>query len=532
MISAHKFGGPIGIGALLVRDYAMLEPIGGHERGYRQGTDTEQFRGILMTKFRPIQGLTIGVNTTVQLDSSGQTLYWQGYFPDTLQNINGEDSLITGGALTPTDDAGGFRKQYRTLIAVDPSIKYLSGDGSLFWYRGRFLRNANTTSTDQSSANQLYYNDFIYQRNLAENISWITGATYTHSVANGDSLFGGRHAMDQVGLYTQVDAKFGKFNAMAGYRYEWVKTDEDDPLTRGTMRVGLNYEIVKGTNVRASFGQGFRVPSLAERFAATSGGAIVVQPNPNIRAESGYSAEIGLRQAYLIDRGDTRMFGYVDVAAYRMRFEDMIEFGLGEVSIGSTPDGGLAASAQFASINVADAQITGLEITTLNEWRLGKKWRVSLSGGLNWLDPLNLNSVPAEQQLNLSSFPDSLLQILIDLGNPNLVDQPPTLKYRSRFTAKTSLSVGYSRFSLTANYRYRSEIEAIDQFLYLVVNDLGYFRRTHTSRQVMDLIGSYNINRFATLSLVVDNIWNEEYTIVPGFLAPQRKATMQLVLKF
>ncbi|TRD10638.1 aminotransferase class V-fold PLP-dependent enzyme [Erythrobacter insulae] len=39
VISAHKFGGPIGIGALLVRDFALLEPIGGHERGYRQGTE-------------------------------------------------------------------------------------------------------------------------------------------------------------------------------------------------------------------------------------------------------------------------------------------------------------------------------------------------------------------------------------------------------------------------------------------------------------------------------------------------------------
>ena len=39
VVSAHKFGGPIGIGALLVRDFAMLEPVGGHERGYRQGTE-------------------------------------------------------------------------------------------------------------------------------------------------------------------------------------------------------------------------------------------------------------------------------------------------------------------------------------------------------------------------------------------------------------------------------------------------------------------------------------------------------------
>jgi cysteine desulfurase len=39
VISAHKFGGPIGIGALLVRDFNLLEPSGGHERGYRQGTE-------------------------------------------------------------------------------------------------------------------------------------------------------------------------------------------------------------------------------------------------------------------------------------------------------------------------------------------------------------------------------------------------------------------------------------------------------------------------------------------------------------
>jgi len=39
VVSAHKFGGPIGIGALLVRDFALLAPSSGHERGYRRGTE-------------------------------------------------------------------------------------------------------------------------------------------------------------------------------------------------------------------------------------------------------------------------------------------------------------------------------------------------------------------------------------------------------------------------------------------------------------------------------------------------------------
>ena len=44
-ISAHKFGGPVGTGALLLRDWALLRPGGGQERGYRGGT--ENLPGVL-----------------------------------------------------------------------------------------------------------------------------------------------------------------------------------------------------------------------------------------------------------------------------------------------------------------------------------------------------------------------------------------------------------------------------------------------------------------------------------------------------
>ena len=37
-LSAHKLGGPPGVGALMVKDLGTIEPVGGQEKGYRRGT--------------------------------------------------------------------------------------------------------------------------------------------------------------------------------------------------------------------------------------------------------------------------------------------------------------------------------------------------------------------------------------------------------------------------------------------------------------------------------------------------------------
>jgi len=55
-ISAHKFGGPPGIGALLVRDLTLLEPSGGQEQGYRGGTENVPAALALATALEQGQG--------------------------------------------------------------------------------------------------------------------------------------------------------------------------------------------------------------------------------------------------------------------------------------------------------------------------------------------------------------------------------------------------------------------------------------------------------------------------------------------
>ncbi|MDP5171898.1 MAG: TonB-dependent receptor [Bacteroidia bacterium] len=495
------------------------------DQGYRQGTDTERFRGLIMTKYHPknIPGLTFGVNVSGRVDSSGAMLYWRSYFPDTTE-VNGE-TVVSGGALTPTQDAGGYRRQISSYLAVDPVIKYLAPNGNLFWYRGRVLRNTNRNNSGQSNTNYISYNDFLFQRTLAKRINWVTGATYSFAVANGDSIYGGRHPGTSLGVYTQLDGKFGKLTTSLGFRYETVKIDTLDRESRPVMRAGLNYELWPGANLRSSFGQAFRVPTVAERYANTAGGGIIIQPNPEIRSESGYSLEAGFRQGYQFGNTKNKGAGYLDIAIFQMDYNDMVEFGA---------TGFTAAGGTFSSVNVSRARINGVEITTLNTFNFGK-WMLNVSGGITLLDPMNLNAADSANQINLEQYeyPRQLISAIIDLTNPNLSDQPSTLKYRPRQLFRASSSVGYGRFGITGNVRYRSFIETIDQYLFLVVDDLSTFRQKHPNGEwTLDLIASYNLNENSQLSLTVDNVTNTEYLVVPGYLAAQRSFTLQYLIKF
>lgn len=93
VVSAHKLGGPIGIGALLIRDFAMVDPTGGQERGYRAGTENmplalgfaaaleaakSQMRGRLYPKWADGAKSALGVGEAVVIDPNGGHLVLGG----------------------------------------------------------------------------------------------------------------------------------------------------------------------------------------------------------------------------------------------------------------------------------------------------------------------------------------------------------------------------------------------------------------------------------------------------------------------
>jgi outer membrane cobalamin receptor len=72
-----------------------------------------------------------------------------------------------------------------------------------------------------------------------------------------------------------------------------------------------------------------------------------------------------------------------------------------------------------------------------------------------------------------------------------------------------------------------------DQPLYIVVNDLlPFLERNPKGYSVLDLNFSWKIKPEQEVSLLVNNLTNDEYLIVPGYLAEQRRFTLQYKIVF
>jgi len=512
------------------------------DSGYMKDNGSREARGMMMWAYKPKHGLSIGLNVSGRIDTSASVLYWSSYLPDTtFATVN--DSLVVaeiqGGGLVP-DQSSATVFQKDKVIAIDPYVKYVDSTGNLYWYRGRYFQNVKDATAGRSSNNIVVYNDFLYQRAVFEKIeagemSWGSGITHTYNYTRGDSVTAGAHDIHNLGIFTQMDAKFvEKININFGFRLEMVQIDDLDWQVAPLFRTGMNYQIRQGTNVRGSFGQAFRAPSISELFVSTAAGGAVVEPNPNLRSEKGYSAELGIRQMFLVKGERGRFFGYADLAAFMMRFDDMIEFGFNEVNLA-------ASDIRLSTRNVANARIRGLEFGTQMTYERGD-FVGTLGGGVTFLDPRDLGAVPEENQLRISHWPYAnvgevnladLFDVTAQLADTTLSDRPEKLKYRNKFMVRFSGSLKYKKIGFTANFRYRSFMEEIDQMAFLILRHLNYFRQLHPSGdKVADFIISYDFTDDVSMNLTIDNAFNEEYMIIAGLMAPQRKFTLQYIHRF
>ena len=513
---------------------------------HRQLEYTQRGRLNVNTRYRDqkIKGLAYGLNFNSQV-SEGNTFF----------AFKSKDSALIPSTGTSSD--------YNTLrYNIDPYLEYFNKNGDKHSIKTRWFstKNNSITNAEQSSGSDLFYGEYQYQHTIDSSSRLTTGATGTYTIVNSN-LFGD-HNSSNLAAYAQLDKAFlsGRLNTSLGFRAEYFRINDEStestfeiggsPLPfQPILRAGVNYQAAEYSFIRASYGQGYRFPSIAEKFVNTSLSAINVFPNPQIEPETGWSAEIGFKQG--IKLGDWK--GFLDISAFVNQYNNMMEYTFGlydTITYEAAPNGAPGASIGFQSRNVQSARITGLDVSLVGKGEIGNV-RFTVLAGYTFMNPKSLNSDSAY----LATF-SSLNQLDtsgggrtysynpedVDLSDPDVSE---VLKYRFNHLAKFDIQADYNRFSTGVSMRYTSKMFNIDQAFIDIGNlppslsnggflgglDL-YREKYNRGVAIFDYRVSYEVNTFMKAAFLVENVFNTEYTTRPGFLMAPRTYRVQLSFKF
>lgn len=491
------------------------------EDSYLQGDLNRRGRANLNLRYRfkKLEGLVIGLNTNIQKNKSQTFFLWDTSANGILQPYGGlADSTTT------------INKNNGLRFNIDPYLTFSTKNGVKHTLRTRYFRSQNDIpEKQQSSKADTYYGEYQFfkkwqsENALLNELNVIGGGVLTHGRIEGELY--GNHITNNQALYLQLEKKLQrKLWASLGARYEWNKVDTYALEHKPVFRAGLNYELHKTTFIRASWGQGYRYPSIAERFVSTSFGASKVFPNPQLQSETGWSAELGVKQGFQLGS----WVGNIDAAYFWMRYQNMMEFAFG---MNLPPDSSATQVNNpidyigFKSINVGDAQINGLDLSLMAQGNI-RTIESRIIAGYTLMNPLQLN-------------PDSAIVVNLS-GNTN------TLKYRYRHTAKFDWELMYKKFTLGNTLLYNSFMQNIDavfqntkpeQNVFGVLFEYGTglpstvneFRTKYNKGALLwDIRLGYQFSKNIRLAFVTKNVLNTIYAERPAMVGPIRNFTLQL----
>src|SRR5690606_12387206 len=158
-------------------------------------------------------------------------------------------------------------------------------------------------------------------------VGGLVGNYYMVSPPRGftESLFGSKTGHN-FAAYFQADKKFfDKLTVSGGVRYETFRVDTYKGNSNPLFRFGFNYQAAEATYIRGSWGQGYRFPTIAEKFINTNVGVVGIYPNPELEPEKGWSAELGVKQGVKIGE----WLGYFDLSGFINQYQNMMELTLG-----------------------------------------------------------------------------------------------------------------------------------------------------------------------------------------------------------
>jgi len=462
------------------------------DEGYREDNYLAYGRVSFMVDHR-LKGdnnISIGLRTALHFQEFSDFFIWQ--------DADSGAFLQQEAAVTPTN---GIR------FNADPyMIAYDKRNGKHI-VQGRFFRVTNHFREDPDKENSSgnYFGEYQYHRDFGFGLHLSAGASGSYST--GRSNLYGNHNGNSIALFTQLDQQvFRKLMVNLGLRWERYALDRNESGSRPVLRAGVNYNIAGQTRIRASFGQGYRYPSMTEKYTSTSLSSVHIFPNPELNAESGWSVEAGVQQGFIAGTWS----GFINLVAFRTEYTDMIEFTFGLYKPDSVEVPTLDHIG-FKPLNTGEARIDGIEITLNTQGNIGAV-RILAFAGYTYTDPVEMSD-------------DSL--------------QGQILKYRYRHSVKADIQTDISAFSFGLTLVYRSFMERIDSAFEDII--LGqeifpglkdYRAANNKGNVVIDLRAAWQLTRSSRLTMVFQNILNEEYMGRPGDIGPPLNFNLKYELEF
>ena len=465
----------------------------------------------LRYRFKKVEGLSCGLNSNFMYVQNSEFFFWQD---------------ADSGAWRPNPATLNPNQGYR--LNLDPYLVYYNEKGDRHSLRTRYFRSANIFSdtSDKNNIADLFYAEYQYQKRFKNKINWTSGLSGSYNQSS--AILFGNHSGINLSLYSQVDTKlWRKLAVSVGIRGEYYRLDGTDAVSsldiytahdtiklpiRPVFRAGLNYQAAAFTFIRASFGQGYRFPSIAERYVHTSMGGMNIFPNKELKPETGWSAEMGVKQGFKLGSWN----GFADVAGFWTEYKNMVEFTFGIYK----PDTALYATLNdlgFKSINVGHARITGVDVAVAAE---GNIWifPTTVMLGYTYTNPIDLNY---EAATDTSGTVDSRI-----------------LKYRYYHSVKADFEISIYNVTLGINFQYTSNMVNIDKMFgeeiipglpsTVIMPGLNEYRAEHNKGyDVIDVRGSYDITKKIKLGVIVKNLLNREYMARPGLIEAPRNIALQ-----
>lgn len=505
----------------LVANGSMLS-----DQGYRKDDYTQRASVNLKTRYRSKkhEGLTYGLNLSATRRWTTGFLFWKA-----------QKEPISPGSLDSTmviypyepDPEVTVMEQTNTYAIIDPFVTYHTKKGK-HSLKGRFFHANNENNTNQENKDYTYYGEYQYQHIFDPSLVLNSGFAGSYISSNSEIFGNENHFSSSAAFFSQLDKKFKKLNISFGGRMEGYQDGLNEREWKPVLRAGANYKVGKSTFFRSSFGQGYRYPTIGEKYTNTSADAVNIFANPNLKSETAWSAEIGIKQAFNISNWGA----YIDIAAFYTEYKDMIEFRFDTYfpdDKDSIPSSSsieeltkyITKNTGFKAKNISKVQIYGLDIGITSRGAIFNI-PVTLLAGYTFINPVDLS----KDTNNTTSF----------------------LKYRFQHNVKGDIEIAYKRLSIGSSFEYFSKMVTIDQVfedeimipigtyqmpsgIYIFPGMKEYREEKKGGDYYLDFRIAWEINTNSKFAVVLKNVLNREYMVRPGDVQPPRNIALQYSLR-